>query len=103
MDFVAAVQVMLPAFCLCVLMVGMLSYLGIHVIKREIIFVDLALAQIAALGALIGFLLGIPLNTQASYWFSMALTAIAAVVFTLTRSRASRVPQEAIIGLVYAL
>ncbi len=94
---------MLPAFALCVLMVGMLSYLGIHVIKREIIFVDLALAQIAALGALIAFMLGIPLHTQASYWFSMALTAVAAAVFTLSRTREGRVPQEAVIGLVYAI
>jgi len=96
-------EIMLPSFCLCLLMVGMLSYLGIHVIKREIIFVDLALAQIAALGALIGFLLGIPLHTQASYGFSLALTALAAAVFTLSRSRRSPVPQEAIIGLVYAI
>jgi zinc/manganese transport system permease protein len=84
-------------------MVGMLSYLGIHVVKREIIFVDLALAQIAALGALVGFLLGIPLHTQGSYWFSVALTAIAAAVFALSRTRESRVPQEAVIGLVYAI
>jgi zinc/manganese transport system permease protein len=103
MNIGQAVQVMLPAFALCVLMVGMFSYLGIHVIKREIIFVDLALAQIAALGALIAFMLGIPLDTQASYWFSMALTAVAAAVFTLSRTRESRVPQEAVIGLVYAI
>jgi zinc/manganese transport system permease protein len=103
MDIAQAVQVMLPAFALCVLMVGMLSYLGVHVIKREIIFVDLALAQIAALGALVAFILGIPLHTQASYWFSMALTAVAAAVFTLSRTRESRVPQEAVIGLVYAI
>ncbi|UCC69676.1 MAG: metal ABC transporter permease [Armatimonadota bacterium] len=103
MNLTQAIQVMLPPFALCVLLVGMLSYLGIHVIKREIIFVDLALAQIAALGALIGFLLGIALHTQASYWFSMALTAIAAAVFTLTRTRETRVPQEAVIGLVYAI
>ena len=102
MNITEAIQVMLPPFALCVLMVGMLSYLGIHVIKREIIFVDLALAQIAALGSLIAFLFGIPLHTQASYWFAMALTAIAAAIFTLTRTRESRVPQEAIIGLVYA-
>lgn len=94
---------MFPPFVLCLLMVGMLSYLGLHVIKREIIFVDLALAQIAALGALIGFLLGIPLHTQASYWFSIALTAVAAGVFTLTRTRESTLPQEAVIGLVYAI
>jgi len=103
MNIAEAVRIMLPPFVLCVLMVGMLSYLGIHMIKREIIFVDLALAQIAALGALVGFMLGIPLHTQASYWFSMALTAVAAAVFTLTRTRESRVPQEAVIGLVYAI
>jgi zinc/manganese transport system permease protein len=103
MNAASVLQLMLPSFCLCVLMVGMLSYLGIHVIKREIIFVDLALAQIAALGALLGFLLGIPLHTQASFWFSVALTAIAAAVFTLSRTRESRVPQEAVIGLVYAI
>ncbi len=103
MNEASLLQLMLPSFCLCLLMVGMLSYLGIHVIKREIIFVDLALAQIAALGALIGFLLGIPLYTQASYGFSLALTAMAAAVFTLSRSRRSPVPQEAIIGLVYAI
>ena len=103
MDLTQALQVMFPPFVLCLLMVGMLSYLGLHVIKREIIFVDLALAQIAALGALIGFLLGIPLHTQASYWFSIALTAVAAGVFTLTRTRESTLPQEAVIGLVYAI
>ncbi len=103
MNITEAIHVMLPPFALCVLMVGMLSYLGIHVVKREIIFVDLALAQIAALGSLIAFLFGIPLHTQASYWFAMVLTAIAAAIFTLTRSRGSRVPQEAIIGLVYAI
>ena len=52
MDLAQAVQVMLPPFILCLLMVGMLSYLGLHVIKREIIFVDIALAQIAALGVI---------------------------------------------------
>jgi zinc/manganese transport system permease protein len=97
------IEVILPAFCLCIPLVGMFSYLGLHVVKREIIFVDLALAQIAALGTLIAFMFGIPLHTAGSYWFSVALTAIAAVVFTLCRFRESRVPQEAIIGLAYAI
>ncbi|MFQ6096091.1 MAG: metal ABC transporter permease [Armatimonadota bacterium] len=96
-------SVILQAFVLCIALVGMFSYLGLHVIKRGIIFVDLALAQIAALGTLIAFIFGIPLHTQASYWFSVALTAIAAVIFTLCRFRESRVPQEAIIGLTYAI
>lgn len=103
MSFFSVLQLMLPSFCLCVIMVGMLSYLGIHVIKREIIFVDLALAQIAALGTLIALLLGIPLHTQASYWFALSLTALAALVFTLSRTREGRVPQEAVIGLTYAI
>ena len=103
MSFVSVLQLMLPSFCLCVIMVAMLSYLGIHVIKREIIFVDLALAQIAALGTLVALLLGIPLHTQASYWFALSLTALAALVFTLSRTREGRVPQEAVIGLAYAI
>jgi zinc/manganese transport system permease protein len=103
MAFGSIVSLMLPAFSMCILLVGLLSYLGIHVIKREIIFVDLALAQIAALGSLIGFLLGIPLHSQGSYAFAVALTAIAAVIFTFTRMRDSKVPQEAVIGLVYAI
>ncbi|MFQ5808480.1 MAG: metal ABC transporter permease [Armatimonadota bacterium] len=103
MDPTSVLVIVLPAFCLCIVLVGLLSYLGLHVIKREIIFVDLALAQIAALGTLIGFVFGIPLHTTASYWFSVALTAMAAVVFTLCRFRESRVPQEAVIGLTYAI
>ena len=103
MTMASVVLIVLPAFCLCIVLVSLLSYLGLHVIKREIIFVDLALAQIAALGTLIGFVFGIALHTPASYWFSVALTAIAAVIFTLCRFRESRVPQEAIIGLTYAI
>jgi zinc/manganese transport system permease protein len=103
MDFFSALKLMLPSFTLCVLMVGMLSYLGIHVIKREIIFVDLALAQIAALGALIGLMLGIPLHTGGSYLFSVTLAAMAAIVFSISRVRHARVPQEAVIGLAYAI
>ena len=95
--------IMLPAFFYCVALVGIHSYFGLHVLKRGIIFVDLALAQIAALGTLIGFLFGIPLHTPYSYGFSLALTAVAAVIFTLSRFRKSKVPQEAIIGLVYAV
>jgi len=103
MDAGSAFLLLLPSFALCILMVGMLSYLGLHVIKREIIFVDLALAQIAALGALLGFMLGIPLHTTASQLFAVALTTIAAAIFALSRTRDGRVPQEALIGLAYAI
>lgn len=97
------VVLMLPAFCECLVLIGIFSYLGLHVIKREIIFVDLALAQIAALGALVGFLSGIALHTVASYCFSLAFAAVGAAVFTVCRTREGRIPQEAVIGLVYAI
>jgi zinc/manganese transport system permease protein len=94
---------MFPAFCECLVLVGIHSYLGIHVIKRKVVFVDLAFAQIAALGTLIGFLFGIHPHTPASFAFAIALTAMGATVFSLSRFRHSKVPQEAIIGLVYAI
>lgn len=95
--------IMLPAFCACLVLVGIHSYLGIHVIKRKVIFVDLALAQIAAMGTTIAFLFGIPPSTPQAYWFSLVLTAIGALIFSLCRVRSDKVPQEAVIGLVYAI
>ena len=103
MDAVSILIIMLPAFCECLVLVGIHSYLGIHVIKRKVIFVDLAFAQIAALGTLIAFLFGIPPHTPASFGFAVCLCAIGAAVFSLCRFRRSRIPQEAIIGLVYAI
>lgn len=94
---------MLPAFFECLVLFGIFSYLGIHVIKRKVIFVDLAFAQIAALGILIAFLFGIPPHTKESFIFAMGLTAIGATVITLCRFRESKIPQEAIIGLIYAI
>ena len=94
---------MFPAFCECLVLVGIHSYLGIHVIKRKVIFVDLAFAQIAALGTLIAFLFGIPPHTLSSFAFAVSFSAMGAAVFSLSRFRRSKVPQEAIIGLVYAI
>ena len=103
MDALSLLNLMLPSLAVCALMVGMLSYLGIHVIKRQIIFVDLALAQIAALGTLLGLVLGIPLHTLGSNLYAVALTTIAAAMFSIFHVRESRVPQEALIGLAYAI
>ncbi len=103
MDTKSVLLIMFPAFCECLVLVGIHSYLGIHVIKRKVIFVDLAFAQIAALGTLIAFLFGIPPHTTASFAFAIFLTAVGAAVFSLCRFRESKVPQEAIIGLVYAI
>ncbi|MFZ0390549.1 MAG: metal ABC transporter permease [Calditrichia bacterium] len=95
--------IMLPAFAECLVLVGIHSYLGIHVIKRKVIFVDLALAQIAALGTTVAFLLGINPASTGTYWFSLGFTFVGAAIFSLSRLRSERIPQEAVIGLVYAL
>lgn len=100
MDFL---DLMAAPFAECLVLVGIHTYLGIHVLKRRVIFVDLALAQIAALGTTVGFVFGIMPETNAALVFSMAFTFVGAAVFALTRIRGEKVPQEAIIGLVYAL
>jgi len=96
-------DIMAPAFFECLVLVGIHSYLGIHVIKRKVIFVDLALAQIAALGTTVGFLFGILPGSTGAYWFSLSFTFVGAAVFAVSRFRHEKVPQEAIIGVTYAL
>lgn len=96
-------DIMLPAFAECLVLVGIHSYLGIHVIKRKVIFVDLSLAQIAALGTTVAFLFGIAPESMGAYWFSLGFTFIGAAIFSVSRFRHEKIPQEAIIGLVYAL
>jgi len=96
-------DIMAPAFFECLILVGIHSYLGLHVIKRKVIFVDLALAQVAALGTTVGFLFGILPGTAGSYWFSLAFAILGAAIFSLSRFRNEKIPQEAVIGLVYAI
>ena len=87
------------------IMVAMLSYLGLHVIAREVIFVDLSLAQMAALGSLTALLFHVAPESPTTYVFALLATAIGAALFALTRTsgKASRVPQEAFIGIVYVV
>ncbi len=87
----------------CLVITGIHVYLGIHIVAREVIFVDLALAQVAALGSVVAFLFGYDLHTWGAYLASLAFTFVGAAVFTLTRTRERRVSQEAIIGIVYAV
>ena len=88
----------------CLLLPGMLVYLGLHIVRREIIFVDLALAQVAALGTTLALLVGYDAHDWQTFAFSVAFTFIGAVIFTLTRGEAhARVPQEALIGIVYVV
>jgi zinc/manganese transport system permease protein len=97
---------MLPPLVMCLVLTGIHGYLGIHVLSRKVIFVDLALAQIAALGTAYGYMLGYdprrPGDGVIVYLFSLGFTFLGAGVFALTRMRHEKVPQEAFIGIVYA-
>ena len=95
-------QVLFLPFLACLVLTGIHVYLGIHVISRKVIFVDIALAQIAALGSTVAFLLGYDPRSEGAYFFSLGFAVLAAGVFALTRTPKERVPQEAIIGLAYA-
>jgi ABC-type Zn uptake system ZnuABC Zn-binding protein ZnuA/ABC-type Mn2+/Zn2+ transport system permease subunit len=90
-------------FLMCLVLTGIHAYLGFHVIAREVVFVDIALAQIAALGATAAFLAGYALDTWASYGVALAFALGGALVLALTRSPTRRVSQEAVIGVVYAV
>jgi zinc/manganese transport system permease protein len=92
----------LPALA-CVALVGIHSYFGLHVLKRQVIFVDLALAQVAALGATAAYLLGHSPQSLAAHAYSLGLTLIAAAVLASTRMWSGRVPQEAQIGVIYVV
>src|SRR4051812_23822531 len=98
-----AFEIMKWPLLACLLLPGLLVYLGLHIVKREIIFVDLALAQVAALGTCFGILLHYEPSSPQSYALSLVFTVIGAGIFTLTRSRSHRVPQEALIGIVYVV
>jgi zinc/manganese transport system permease protein len=99
-------QFLLAPFIASLILTGIHSYLGVHVVERGVIFVDLSLAQIAALGAAIAILLpitgGDP-HAPAVYWVSLGFTFIGAAVFSMIRGHRARIPQEAIIGICYAV
>jgi zinc/manganese transport system permease protein len=93
-------------FVASLILTGIHAYLGVHVVERGVIFVDLSLAQFAALGATIALLLpfsgGDPHAPQV-YWVSLLFTFIGALVFSMVRVQRARIPQEAIIGICYAV
>lgn len=94
---------LIPALIACLVLAGIHVYLGIHVLSRGVIFVDLALAQVAALGATAAVLWGAPPGSAQAYFISLGFTLCGAMLFTLARGLADRVPVEAIIGIVYAV
>jgi zinc/manganese transport system permease protein len=96
-------QFLILPFVASLILTGIHAYLGVHVVERGVIFVDLALAQIAALGATIAILFGMDPHGSAAYWFSLGFTFLGAAIFALVRSRHKRIPLEAIIGITYAV
>jgi zinc/manganese transport system permease protein len=96
-------QFLILPFLASLILTGIHAYLGVHVVERGVIFVDLALAQIAALGATVAILAGMDPHGSVSYWISLGFTFLGALIFALARSRRSRIPLEAFIGITYAV
>jgi zinc/manganese transport system permease protein len=94
---------LLAPFLASLILTGIHAYLGVHVVERGVIFVDLALAQIAALGATIAILVGMNAHGGGAYWLSLAFTLLGAAIFAFARTRRGHIPQEAFIGIAYAV
>lgn len=95
---------LLAPFAAGLILTGIHAYLGVHVVERGVIFVDLSLAQIAALGTTVAYLAGHDLHDPVNYFWSLGFTIVGAAIFALTRvHHETRIPQEAIIGIVYAV
>jgi len=93
-----------PAIAASLIIAGIHAYLGLHVVERGVIFVDLSLAQIASLGAAIAVWQGYdPHTDQQIYWMSLGFTMIGALIFAMVKGHEARIPQEAIIGISYAV
>ncbi len=106
MEVWTVLQFLAAPFVASLILTGIHAYLGVHVVERGVIFVDLSLAQIAALGGTIALLLpasgGDP-HAPIVYWISLGFTFIGAAIFSMVRTRRARIPQEAIIGIAYAV
>jgi len=99
-----ALEIMLRPLVACLVLPGILVYYGLHIVRRGVIFVDLALAQVATLGTCLCLLLGHESDEPHTYLWSLGFTLLGALIFTFTRERkGGRVPQEAIIGIVYVV
>lgn len=90
-------------FAMCLILVGIHCYLGLHVLSRGVIFVDLSLAQVACLGSTLALILGFEHGTTEAYFISLGITFLFAGFFAMARRYEKIVPQEALIGIVYAM
>jgi zinc/manganese transport system permease protein len=96
-------QFLIWPFVASLILTGIHAYLGVHVVERGVIFVDLALAQIAALGATTAILIGMDPHGTGAYWLSLGFTFVGAAIFAFARTRRGHIPQEAFIGIAYAV
>ena len=94
---------LLAPFVASLILTGIHAYLGVHVVERGVIFVDLALAQIAALGATVAIVVGMDPHGRGSYWITLGFTFLGAAIFALARTRRGHIPQEAFIGIAYSV
>lgn len=97
------VRFLAAPFAMCVVLAGIHCYLGLHVLARGVVFVDLSLAQVAAFGATLAVVLGHDHHSPAAYFFSLGSTFVAAAIFARAREHEKHLSQEAVIGVVYAL
>jgi len=103
-DFAVAWAVMKWPLVACLILPPLLTYMGIHVVKREVIFVDLALAQVATFGTCIALLMGYSFGDPVTFWISLGVTFLGAAFFSWSRAIENHhVPQEAIIGITYVV
>jgi zinc/manganese transport system permease protein len=90
-------------FAMCLILVGIHCYLGLHVLSRGVIFVDLSLAQVACLGSTFALVMGFEHGSTEAYFISLAITFLFAGFFAVARRYEKMIPQEALIGIVYAM
>ena len=96
-------EILALPFAACLVLAAMHVYLGFHVLARGIIFVDLALAQVAALGLTVAILAGHAPGSDGAYGYALAFALAGAVLLASLPLRRAAVAQEAVIGIVYAV
>jgi zinc/manganese transport system permease protein len=103
MDTLTVLEFLAAPIAASLIIAGIHAYLGLHVVERGVIFVDLSLAQIASLGAAIAVYRGVDPHATSVYWWSLSFTLIGALVFAMVKGHDAHIPQEAIIGISYAV
>jgi zinc/manganese transport system permease protein len=96
-------EVMFWPIVACVVLPWLLVYLGLHVVQRGIIFIDIAMAQMASLGICVAVLLHLDLESAKTFAIALGFTLAGGAIFSVTGKRTSQIPQEAVIGISYVV